>query len=119
MSLNGEDFGMIESMGGAILGEHLVEPEGGYARGPERALLSAVLFDGIQSFMNYAFASTKSAKSKYQEAYNWVMKSGNDYIFSFDNVCEALGVNSEFFRLGLINVYNSNRTEWKKKRRNF
>lgn len=99
--------------------EHLVDAPRGYAKGPERALLSALLFDGVQSFMNYATAKSERERSRFVEAYNWVMKKGLDYVFSFDSVCEALGVNAEFFRLGLLNAYHSNEYEWKKARRNF
>lgn len=102
-----------------MLAENLVDENGGYARGPERALLSALLFDGIQSFMNYACAESKEVRNRYLEAYNWVARRGTEYVFSFDSVCEALGVNAEYFRLGLLDASSSQHFEWTKKRRNF
>lgn len=91
----------------------------GYARGPERALLSALLFDGIQSYMSYACAQSEEHRERYVEAYNWVHRQGTDYVFSFEAVCEALGVNPEYLRLGLANASNSQTFEWKRARRNF
>ncbi|RMG42094.1 MAG: hypothetical protein D6719_07275 [Candidatus Dadabacteria bacterium] len=97
----------------------MVQGERGYARGPERALMSALLFDGIQSYMSFVIADNSSEKSKYREAYNWVHRKGTDYVFSFDSVCEALGVDPDYLRYGLVNASNSQSFEWKRARRNF
>ncbi|MCB0335882.1 MAG: hypothetical protein KDD62_06235 [Bdellovibrionales bacterium] len=102
-----------------FLSSELDGPEKGYARGPERALLSALLFDGVQSFMNYVCADSEQTKVRYREAYNWVMSVKDDYVFAFENVCQALGVDPAYIRLGLINLYNSGGSEWIKARRNF
>ena len=92
--------GSVGMYGGTSFVDELVQSERGYARGPERTLLSALLFDGVQNFMNYACAANAKQKHKYSEAFNWVQNKKNDYIFSFDNVCEALGLNPEWVRLG-------------------
>lgn len=97
--------------------DDIFDANSGYARGPERGLLSALLFDGIQSFISYALAQTPAEKSKHLEAYNWVMKGSNDYVFAFDNVCEALGIKPDWLRIGLINAANSHLAEVGKMRR--
>ena len=113
------DFCQGQLQYGTAIIDFVYDTERGYARGPERALLSALLFDGIQSYMNYALAATDSAKNKYMEAYSWVLSTNEDYVFSFNNVCNALGIDAQYFRLGLLNAYNSQGTGWKKARRNF
>jgi hypothetical protein len=100
----------------AVLDE-LVDGLAGYAQGPERALLSALLFDGLQSFIAYALATTPKERTKHAEAFNWVMKSSHDYAFSFENVCEALGIQPEWLRIGLLNASNSLLAEVSKVRR--
>ena len=97
----------------------LLDSQGGFARGPERALMSALLFDGVQSFMNFVCAESDSQRQRYKEAYNWVTRDGDDYVFSFGNVCHALGLDPEFFRTGLLKAHRSDEFEWKKARRNF
>jgi hypothetical protein len=97
--------------------DDLADSCSGYARGPERGLLSALLFDGIQSFISYALAKTNADKAKHLEAYNWVMKGSNDYVFAFDNVCEALGIKGDWLRIGLINAANSRLAVAEKMRR--
>lgn len=90
--------------GGTLFIEDMALGERGYAVGPERELLSALLFDGIQSYLNYAGAEDSEAKSKYREAYAWIHRRGDEYIFSFENVCEGLGIDADYLRYGLANV---------------
>lgn len=83
----------------------------GFATGPERSLLSALLFDGVQSYLAFCLTESAATKVKYQEAYHWVHQKDPEYVFSFDNVCEALGVCPDGLRLGLQNFINSNQIE--------
>jgi len=112
--LNGSGSGFATS----VIDE-LLDGSKGYANGPERALLSALLFDGVQAYIHYAVASTPKEKARYTEAFNWVMDTGVEYAFSFNNVCEALGLNPEYLRFGLANASTSLLTEAGKSRRNF
>lgn len=89
----------------------------GFARGPERALMAALLFDGIQTYINLADCEGRVLKSRWREAAYWVHSDGGDYVFAFDNVCEALGIDADFLRCGLINVVQSQGYEWRRTRR--
>ena len=116
------DFGSPGSGGYApttFVVDGIVVGDKGYARGPERALLSALLFDGLQAYVNYVITDSARTKSRYREAYNWLTTLGSDYVFSFENVCEALGIDPEFLRYGLMNTCNSRLEEWGRSRRNF
>lgn len=101
----------------AMFSSEVLECEEGFARGPERALLSALLFDGIQAYVNYVLAPTKKIRNRYSEAYHWVMYSKNDYPFSFVPVCDALGINPEYLKFGLANASTSLLAEIGKSRR--
>lgn len=98
--------------------ETIVDSDRGYARGPVRDLMAALLFDGVQAYMAYII-SKGSARTRCKEAFTWVNTPGTDYLFSFDSVCEALGVDPNFLRYGLLNACNTRREEWKRGRRNF
>lgn len=102
---------------GLGIAEHLIDCERGYAKGPERALMSALLFDGVQAYMNYATATSESTRTRYREAFNWITRAGEDYVFSFESVCEGLGIDAEFLRLGLTNACNSHPRKWRRSRR--
>ena len=110
---NGFDSGFATSVI-----ENILDNKAGYADGPERALVSALLFDGVQSCVSYFIAQDPDERGRYREAYNWVMASDTDYAFSFICVCEALGINAEYLRLGLINATNSLLESVSKARRN-
>ncbi len=99
--------------------EELLDGNKGYASGPERGLLSALLFDGVQAYIHYALASSPKEKTRYAEAFSWVMDTGVEYAFSFNNVCEALGLNPDYVRFGLANASTSLLVEAGKSRRNF
>jgi hypothetical protein len=99
----------------SIVEEILHFNDTGYAAGPERELLSALLFDGIQSFLNFAKRDGSEARARFREAYSWIHKKGDEYIFSFDSVCEGLGIDPEFLRYGLANVCATNALKGKRR----
>jgi hypothetical protein len=101
-----------------VVVDELLEGSTGYAVGPERALLSALLFDGVQAFIAYALSTTSKERCSFVEAYRWVMDNGVEYAFSFNNVCEALGIHPDYLRYGLVNASNSLLADVAKTRRN-
>lgn len=98
--------------------DEILDSELGYAKGPVRSLMSAVLFDGIQAYMSYAF-EVKNGRDgrKFQEAHAWVHHDHGAYIFSFDSVCEGLGIEPDWLRLGLANAVRSDDLDFRKSRR--
>lgn len=115
------DHGRMGSMGS---GEAAGDPteggaESGYAQGSERSLLSALLFDGIQAYMNYIFAESARHRARYREAYLWVTSQAREDLFGFDNVCEALGMDPDYIRFGLQKAQSAGAGQWKHARRNF
>ena len=102
-----------------LISDEFGSEQKGYAHGPERALMLAMLFDAIQAYICYAqLPEHKKVRSQYRESYNWVHEQSKEYIFSFNNICEALGINVDYIRLGLLNLINS-RVEHKRARRKF
>jgi hypothetical protein len=77
-------------------------PLQGYAYGPERALLAAILFDGIHACISYILTAASRRRSQFAEGYYWVMARESEYPFSFENVCDALGINPNYLRHGLL-----------------
>jgi hypothetical protein len=91
--------------------EEIVTLPSGFAEGPERDLLRALLFDGIQAYFSYCLNTQEVVKEKFKEAYHWIHARDNDYVFSFQSVCEGLGLDSDALRLGISNFVNSNQVE--------
>ncbi len=68
---------------------------------PEKSLLAAILEDAVQEYRKYSQAHDPDGKKRFREAEEWIMCGGNDWIFSFENVCDLLGLAPEYVRRGL------------------
>jgi hypothetical protein len=60
----------------------------------------AVLEDGITCFQGYFSKPSRTNEKLFLEAEEWI-GSNDDGVFSFDNVCETLGLNPKALRKGL------------------
>lgn len=75
---------------------------------PEKRLIVAILEDAIQCFQANILAENGKPKKLLDDAEEWLLKEGADWIFSFRNICELLELDAEYLRAGLI--------RWKQKR---
>jgi hypothetical protein len=73
---------------------------------PEKKLMLAILEDAIACYQKYLFARDSKGKALFQEAEEWVEETGGAGVFSFDSVCETLGLNPDYLRRGM--------SDWKK-----
>jgi hypothetical protein len=69
---------------------------------PEKKLMFAILEDAISCYQSNLTAHSVRGKRFFEETQNWIVTVGSDWIFSFDNVCEALGLNPQYVRQGLL-----------------
>jgi len=65
-----------------------------------RALMLAVLEDGIACFQGYYFQPSRTNDKLFQEAEEWI-NSEDEGVFSFNNICETLGLHPGQLRKGL------------------
>jgi transposase len=65
---------------------------------PEKALLRAILEDAIHCYRKYQMAQSRSGRERFREAEAWIMRSRNNWIFSFANVCQLLGLDPMYVR---------------------
>ncbi len=70
-------------------------------RGGERKLMAALLSDGIEAYIAQATVPKVKRRANAYDACEWVDTRDHSYVFSFDVVCESLGINPEYLRLGL------------------
>jgi hypothetical protein len=69
---------------------------------PERALMLAVLRDAITCIEKYVERQSVRNRRDCEEALQWIRAEDSEWLFSFENICEALGVNPAYLRRGLI-----------------
>ena len=68
---------------------------------PEKKLMLAILEDGIACFQKYVFARDAKGKALFREAETWVEDNAGEAVFSFDIVCECLGLDPDYLRRGM------------------
>jgi len=69
---------------------------------PEKRLMFAILEDGVHCYLENLGASDAKKKQIFEEAAAWITQIDGDWVFSFDSVCNALGLNPEYVRQGLL-----------------
>ena len=66
-----------------------------------KLLMFAVLKDAVDNYMNYLNSPTKKGQGRFREGEQWIDCEDKVWLFSFDNVCEALGIDPDYMRRGL------------------
>ena len=67
----------------------------------ETLLMLGVLEEAIDSYKRYLFANDRKAQKLFAEAESWILDRDDDGLFSFENVCEVLGLSANYLRGGL------------------
>lgn len=68
---------------------------------PVKKLMMAILEDALRCFQNNAEARSGARKRLFQDAETWLYSDGGEGPFSFEMVCETLGIEPDYLRTGL------------------
>ena len=68
----------------------------------EKRLMIAILKDAVECLNKYRGARSSAALSQYQNALEWVEDKDMDWLFSFNNICDHLGFDPDYFRQVLL-----------------
>jgi hypothetical protein len=69
---------------------------------PVKRLMLAVLEDALRCFQRNIGAKVGSRQLIYSEAERWLCVESGEAIFSFKTVCEAVGIDPDYLRAGLL-----------------
>lgn len=72
---------------------------------PEKMLMLAVLEDAVYCMQKNLRATSRKGQRLMRETEDWLHEEDSDWLFSFNNVCDALGLDAPYLRQGL--------TRWK------
>jgi hypothetical protein len=67
----------------------------------EQRLMLAVLQSALDAYRKYASAKDPQDQKLFEEAAVWLATSNDDWLFSFERICEALDINPDYLRRGL------------------
>src|SRR5215468_5477429 len=68
----------------------------------EERLMLAVLESAVEDFQKYVLARKPSGKNLFQHAEDWFLEKDSEELFSFENICETLGLHPDHIRKGLM-----------------
>lgn len=69
---------------------------------PERVLMLAVLEDAIDCLQKHATCIAGKNKKLFDETIGWIQTEDDDWLFSFNNVCDTIGLNPGHLRRALL-----------------
>ena len=90
ISLDAADLGLIESVYKKTIREG------------EEKLMLAVLESAVEDFQKYVLARKPRAKQLFQHAEGWFLEKDSEELFSFENICDTLGLHPDHIRKGLM-----------------
>ena len=85
-----------------ILAIQQYSEQGTSGRQPEKSLMFAVLLDAVECFQKYAFLRDEYATRLFRETDIWIFEENRVWPFSFINICEALAIDPQYLRKGLL-----------------
>ena len=69
---------------------------------PEHELIAAILEEALADYQRCWKVCDKKAMERFADAQAWILESNSEWIFSFVNCCEALGIEPDYLRQGLL-----------------
>jgi hypothetical protein len=75
----------------------------------EGRLMLAILQDAVECYQRHALARNPRNRAEFEEAKQWIASSDSDWVFSFENICNVLGIDPDYVRCGLANHAPKNR----------
>ncbi len=88
----------FEPIADVILPSQFSDLMGKHGLSSEQRLMLAVLVDAINILRGWRSLGNGHKRRWFAEAGRWVFARGRSYAFSFDNVCDALGIDAEVLR---------------------
>ncbi len=74
-----------------------------YDEGAKKLML-AVLQEALNNFVQYAPARDAGGKELFNEVETWFLADNGEWLFSFANIAESLGINPYYLREGLVRM---------------
>jgi len=67
----------------------------------EQRLMCAIIDDAVEAYLKHSAASQPHHRESFADAERWIETEDRTWIFSFDTICDYLGLDSDYLRRGL------------------
>jgi hypothetical protein len=105
--LSGIDFGNLFEPDALTPARFYDTTRRSYHANPELRLMAAVLEDAVATLIIDQRRCTTHQRREFADAMAWIDESDEDWLFSFTNICDALGINPAHLRQGLLQKIGS------------
>lgn len=83
--------------------------ENKYFRDPVIRLMLAVLEDAVNCYVKFHDSKSRRGQRIFREAKEWFFSDDNNWLFSYENICDLVGINPSYLRNGMLRgVYSQN-----------
>ena len=62
----------------------------------------AVLEEAVHCFQEYVLSTRPRKQRLFQEVKEWLIEKDSEYLYSFENICDTLGLHPHYIRQGLF-----------------
>ena len=80
-------------------------------RDGEKALMLAILENAIEDAQKHVLATDKKGKELFDAAEAWILESDSPSFFSFNNICDHLGLDPDYIRKGFMRWKEAKRSQ--------
>jgi len=78
----------------------------------ERKLMLAVLQEALNNFVQFLPARDMAGQERFREVEEWFWGEDGEWLFSFNNIAESLGISSSYFLDGLMRLKQNRLRGW-------
>jgi hypothetical protein len=73
-----------------------------WPRSPERDLMLAILEEALNDYQRCWKARDEKGRKRFADAQSWILNMDSEWIFSFINCCEVVGIEPDYLRQGVL-----------------
>lgn len=73
-----------------------------YFRDPVIRLMLAVLEDAVNCYVKYEGSKSRRGQRIFREAKEWFFSDDTNWLFSYENICDLVGINPNYLRNGIL-----------------
>ncbi|HWP59420.1 MAG TPA: hypothetical protein VNL14_16120 [Candidatus Acidoferrales bacterium] len=73
-----------------------------YFRDPVIRLMLAVLEDAVNCYVKYRGSKSRRGQRIFREAHEWFFSDDAKWLFSYENICDLVGINPSYLRNGML-----------------
>jgi hypothetical protein len=78
----------------------------------EKKLMLAVLQEALNNFVQYLPAKNAEGKEQFKQIEQWFSEPESEWLFSFNNIADTLGISSSYFLGGLMRLKRDKLRGW-------